>query len=110
MTPGMDGWAVLTTLKADAVTTDIPLVMLTYVAAINAKEPLPELPESLAAGRRTLASRVTWPALGQNAGRSPLFPLPNLSSRLRPLHHIATKAVKGSERVVETVNSPSDQG
>ena len=31
MMPGMDGWAVLTALKADAETADIPVVMLTIV-------------------------------------------------------------------------------
>jgi DNA-binding response OmpR family regulator len=31
MMPSMDGWAVLTALKADAVTADIPVVMLTIV-------------------------------------------------------------------------------
>src|SRR5262249_14691599 len=31
MMPGIDGWAVLTALKADAQTTDIPVVMLTIV-------------------------------------------------------------------------------
>ena len=31
MMPGMDGWAVLTALKADAATADIPVVMLTIV-------------------------------------------------------------------------------
>jgi CheY-like chemotaxis protein len=31
MMPGMDGWAVLTLLKADPVTADIPVVMLTVV-------------------------------------------------------------------------------
>ena len=31
MMPGMDGWAVLTALKADPVTADIPVVMLTIV-------------------------------------------------------------------------------
>jgi CheY-like chemotaxis protein len=31
MMPGMDGWAVLTTLKADAGLADIPVIMLTVV-------------------------------------------------------------------------------
>ena len=31
MMPGMDGWAVLTTLKADPVTADIPVIMMTIV-------------------------------------------------------------------------------
>jgi CheY-like chemotaxis protein len=31
MMPGMDGWAVLTALKADALTADIPVVMVTIV-------------------------------------------------------------------------------
>ncbi len=31
MMPGMDGWAVLSALKADALTADIPVVMLTIV-------------------------------------------------------------------------------
>ena len=29
--PGMDGWAVLTTLKSDAVTAEIPVIMVTIV-------------------------------------------------------------------------------
>ena len=31
MMPGMDGWAVLTALKADPATADIPVVMMTIV-------------------------------------------------------------------------------
>ena len=31
MIPGMDGWAVLSALKADAETTDIPVIMVTIV-------------------------------------------------------------------------------
>ena len=31
MMPGMDGWAVLTALKADAELADIPVIMLTIV-------------------------------------------------------------------------------
>ena len=31
MMPGMDGWAVLTALKADPVTADIPVIMMTIV-------------------------------------------------------------------------------
>ena len=33
--PGMDGWAVLTTLKADPETADIPVVMLTILEEQN---------------------------------------------------------------------------
>lgn len=35
MMPGMDGWAVLTTLKADPDLADIPIIMLTMVAEKN---------------------------------------------------------------------------
>jgi CheY-like chemotaxis protein len=35
MMPGMDGWAVLTTLKADPLTADIPVVMVTVVDEKN---------------------------------------------------------------------------